>query len=300
MKKALCFVLLVSLLLVSFTGCHREPERYKFMHNTTEITSIELVRLRDGENYVVCEIDDIDRFCADVGERWVYNSYVNPPPTPMLGELCLIVHYKNGDYQQIAYRLSCNMFHEPIDGKPGEEYYVRFDSEAEFYTMLYSHSASMFSDISKCENLVESGAMDEKLRLETLNTYDMPASDPFYTGAAYESFCGKEYCLSEPSSETIKTFFFYAYEFTDESGAQQYYTKVSGKTATTNSKNVFYGKLINPARKVICVLDGCKVYSVTTSDHNDYCHGSEFAFSFVIGALSKKGNLPDVEQQGAN
>ena len=173
MKKALCFVLLVSLLLVSFTGCHREPERYKFMHNTTEITSIELVRLRDGENYVVCEIDDIDRFCADVGERWVYNSYVNPPPTPMLGELCLIVHYKNGDYQQIAYRLSCNMFHEPIDGKPGEEYYVRFDSKAEFYTILYSHSASMFSDISKCENLVESGAMDEKLRLETLNTYDM-------------------------------------------------------------------------------------------------------------------------------
>ena len=106
--------------------------------------------------------------------------------------------------------------------------------------------------------------MEDYLRIETLNTFGSPSSDPFYTGAEYKSFCGKEYLLTEPSTETAINFFLYAYEFSDAIQAEQYYTAVGGNAVDkTKATNVFYENKFKQGTTTLCVLKDCKAYTVT-------------------------------------
>lgn len=81
----------------------------------------------------------------------------------------------------------------------------------------FDYSVYIFSDISECNNLIEQET-DAKME-----TYDSPSKDKNVADLEYEKFFGGTYSSSQ------LTFEIFAYEFSSERTAKQYFYNETGK-----------------------------------------------------------------------
>ena len=105
MKKILSLNLLVMLLFV-LTSCSYIKIEYKYMHNKTEIESVQIVEAYyDATNSVahqnvIQQIEDYNTFLDEIEEIYFrFGSIFKSPAGISKKQIAVKINYKNGDYE---------------------------------------------------------------------------------------------------------------------------------------------------------------------------------------------------------
>jgi len=104
---SLCLFLVTLLFLLS--SCFFFKKTY--FCNIDEVESIQIIRLDEyiekgyGFEYtVLCEIDDLDTF-VDKLNKIEYSTVYGAPFVFDIGDIAILVNYKNGDYDRLHYKV---------------------------------------------------------------------------------------------------------------------------------------------------------------------------------------------------